>query len=94
MHPGSELYRHRLPSLEHGRWSPRPAGSTSVDPLAGRHAAMPSDGRVHPQTVTTGLPSAAAKCIMPVSAARTARAPRINAADSAIDVCPAQDSAL
>ena len=42
---------------------------------------MPNEGRVHPQTVTTGVPTAAARCIIPVSPARTARAPRSRAAE-------------
>ena len=80
-------YRQRSPNFEHGR-VPRPSGSMLVEPAAGNHADIPRDGRVHPQIATTGVPTAAATCIMPVSADSVALDVRIVCADSAKLSCP------
>ena len=79
--------RQRSPNFEHGRF-PRPSGSMLREPEAGSQADIPREGRVHPQMATTGVPTAAATCIMPVSPARLALDARIVCADSAKLSCP------
>ena len=62
------VWRHdRLPNLEQGRGPRISSGLTVREPSAGCQGAMPNPGRVHPQKEVTGVPNAAAKCIIPVS---------------------------
>ena len=61
--------RQRLPNLEQGRRESLPEGKSALEPEAGDQGAIPKDGRVHPQMDVTGVPTAALRCIMPVSPA-------------------------